>query len=62
MLKAVKLPAGIADLDTSLTNVDRNALSHFDRLNATKKPKNSENKKNKKKKRLSRRRKVEGVY
>lgn len=29
MLKAVKLPAGIADLNTSLTNVDWDALSHF---------------------------------
>ena len=29
MLKAVKLPASISDLNTGLTNVDRNALSHF---------------------------------
>ena len=29
MLKAVQLPAGIANLDTSLTDVDRDALSHF---------------------------------
>lgn len=32
MLETVKLPAGIADLNTSLTNVNRNALSHFRRL------------------------------
>jgi hypothetical protein len=29
MFKTVKLPASISDLDTGLTNVDRNALSHF---------------------------------
>jgi hypothetical protein len=29
MFKTVQLPASISDLDTSLTNVDRNALSHF---------------------------------
>lgn len=29
MLKAVKLPARISDLNTSLTDVDRDALSHF---------------------------------
>lgn len=29
MLETVKLPAGIADLDTGLTDVDRDALSHF---------------------------------
>lgn len=29
MLEAVKFPAGIANLDTGLTNVDRDALSHF---------------------------------
>ena len=29
MLKTVKLPASISDLNTGLTNVDRNALSHF---------------------------------
>lgn len=29
MLEAVKFPTGIADLDTGLTNVDGNALSHF---------------------------------
>lgn len=28
MLQAVKFPAGIADLNTGLTNVDGNALSH----------------------------------
>ncbi|GAA4642816.1 hypothetical protein GCM10023197_08520 [Gordonia humi] len=54
MLKAVKLPAGIANLDTSLTDVDRNALSHFDRLNATKKQEEEEETLTKKK--------VEGVY
>lgn len=31
VLETVKLPAGIADLDTGLTDVDRNALSHFHR-------------------------------
>lgn len=55
MLKAVKLPAGIANLDTSLTDVDRNALSHFDRLNATKKQEEEEEETLTKKK-------VEGVY
>ena len=29
MLEAVEFPAGISDLNTGLTNVDRNALSHF---------------------------------
>ena len=29
MFKAVKLPAGVSDLDTSLTDVDRDALPHF---------------------------------
>lgn len=29
MLEAVKLPASVADLDTGLTDVDRNALPHF---------------------------------
>lgn len=29
MFKAVELPASVSDLDTGLTNVDRNALSHF---------------------------------
>jgi hypothetical protein len=29
MLEAVKFPAGISDLNTGLTDVDRNALSHF---------------------------------
>lgn len=29
MFKAVKLPAGISDLNTSLTDVDGDALSHF---------------------------------
>jgi hypothetical protein len=29
VLQAVEFPAGISDLNTSLTNVDRNALSHF---------------------------------
>lgn len=29
MLEAVQLPAGISDLDTGLTDVDRNALPHF---------------------------------
>lgn len=28
MLQAVKFPAGIADLNTGLTNVNGNALSH----------------------------------
>jgi len=28
VLKAVKLPAGVTNLDTSLTDVDRNTLSH----------------------------------
>lgn len=32
MFKAVKLPTSIADLDTGLSNVDRNALSHFRRF------------------------------
>ena len=32
MLKAVKFPAGISNLDTSLTDVDGDALSHFRRL------------------------------
>jgi hypothetical protein len=31
VLEAVKFPAGIADLNTSLTNVDWDALSHFRR-------------------------------
>lgn len=31
MLEAVKFPAGIADLNTSLTNVDWDALPHFRR-------------------------------
>jgi hypothetical protein len=29
VFEAVKLPASIADLNTGLTNVNRNALSHF---------------------------------
>lgn len=29
MLEAVEFPAGIADLDTGLADVDWNALSHF---------------------------------
>ena len=29
MLEAVKFPGSIADLNTGLTDVDRNALSHF---------------------------------
>lgn len=29
VLEAVKFPARIADLDTGLTDVDRNALPHF---------------------------------
>jgi hypothetical protein len=29
MLEAVKFPAGISDLDTGLTNVNRDALPHF---------------------------------
>jgi len=29
MLKTIKLPTGIADLATSLANVDRDALPHF---------------------------------
>jgi hypothetical protein len=29
MLQAVELPTGIADLNSGLSNVDRNALSHF---------------------------------
>ena len=29
MLKAVKLPTGVSDLDTGLTDVDRDALPHF---------------------------------
>lgn len=32
VLETVELPASISDLDTSLTNVDWNALSHFGRL------------------------------
>lgn len=32
VFKAVKLPAGIADLDTGLSNVNRNALPHFRRF------------------------------
>ena len=31
VLETVKLPAGISDLDTGLTDVDWNALSHFRR-------------------------------
>ncbi|MCP6198988.1 hypothetical protein NL445_28555, partial [Klebsiella pneumoniae] len=30
VLQAVKLPAGITDLDSSLANVYRDALTHFD--------------------------------
>lgn len=29
MLKAIKLPTSISNLNAGLTNVDRNALSHF---------------------------------
>jgi hypothetical protein len=29
VLETVKLPASISDLNTGLTDVDRNALSHF---------------------------------
>ena len=29
MLKAEELPAGVTDLDTGLTDVDRNDFSHF---------------------------------
>lgn len=36
MLETVKLPAGISDLDTGLTNVDWDALSHFLRENGRK--------------------------
>ena len=31
MLEAIKFPARIADLDTGLADVDRDALSHFSR-------------------------------
>jgi len=31
MLQAVKLPAGISNLDSGLANVDRDTLTHFDR-------------------------------
>ena len=31
VLEAVKLPAGITDLDTSLTNVDGDDLTHVER-------------------------------
>ena len=37
MLEAVKFPARIADLDTGLTDVDRDALSHFRRKKSPKK-------------------------
>jgi len=30
MLQAVQLPAGVTNLDTGLTNVDRNTFTHFD--------------------------------
>lgn len=29
MLEAVEFPAGVSDLNTGLTDVNRNALSHF---------------------------------
>jgi hypothetical protein len=29
VLQAVQLPAGVTNLDSGLTNVDGNALSHF---------------------------------
>ena len=29
MLEAVELPASVSDLDTGLTDVDRDTLSHF---------------------------------
>lgn len=32
MLEAVELPAGIADLDTGLADVDRDALSHISKM------------------------------
>jgi len=32
VLQAVQLPAGVTNLNTSLTDVDRNALSHFSKL------------------------------
>lgn len=32
MFEAVEFPTGISDLNTGLTNVDRNALSHFRRF------------------------------
>ncbi|MDF5361655.1 hypothetical protein P3687_25370, partial [Vibrio parahaemolyticus] len=31
VFKAIEFPAGVSDLDTGLTNVDRDALSHFQR-------------------------------
>ena len=31
VLQAVQLPAGITDLDTSLSNVNGNAFSHYDK-------------------------------
>jgi hypothetical protein len=30
MFEAIKLPTGVAHLDSSLTNVDRKAFSHFE--------------------------------
>jgi len=32
MLKAVKLPAGVADLAAGLTDVDGDALTHFEKV------------------------------
>ena len=32
VLKAVQLPASVTNLDTSLTDVNRNALSHVDKV------------------------------
>ena len=43
MLEAVKFPAGIANLNSGLANVDRNALSHLRRIEINEQLRNPKN-------------------
>jgi hypothetical protein len=60
VLEAVKLPASIADLNTGLTNVNRNALSHF--LSKHKDQQILKEEKNRKQRQLGLMLRVGGVY
>ena len=60
VFEAVKLPASIADLNTGLTNVNRNALSHF--LSKHKDQQILKEEKNRKQRQLELMLRVGGVY